>query len=151
MNTFLRSVLTNALDHLWVGDRRDEPDTGVRSHLDDGRSVVWSPPTPPNVRLAVDAERRRRPPPLVGGLLRAGEGDDFWRVWTRMEVHCKLLDVPAVVALHGRPPVAALDDHRVLTVTFDVGAVVVTCGAARQPVAHDVWGGPAPREVSSHA
>jgi hypothetical protein len=96
---------------------------GARSYLDDGRVVTWCP-APTSLRYAVDAERRREPPvhllPLADG--------DFWVWWTRLEVVCKLLDIPVLVALRdGLPP------HKVALRTEERDGLVISYGALDAP------------------
>lgn len=120
-------LLADASDHVWLGDRRAALSrSGARAYLDDGRAVVWSPVAIGGRRIAVDAERRRTPPGDVAELL--SQKDDFWGAWTRLEVRCKLTDIPVVIALR-RPAVADAIAHRgIRTVTFDIDDVVVSCG-----------------------
>lgn len=69
---------------------------------------------------AVDAERRREPPAF---LLARAVGDP-WTWWTRLEVLCKLLDVPVLVALRD-----GLDQADVALRTVEQDGLVVTFGA----------------------
>jgi hypothetical protein len=72
-----------------------------RSHLADGRIVAWrSPRRDLPGRAALDAELADQEPPAALER-RFGKNDrlGFWLRWTRMEVACKLLDVPAVIWL----------------------------------------------------
>lgn len=91
---------------------------GCRSRLDDGRLVVWSPP--PGLTCALDAERRREPPDVVAA---RAEGDP-WIWWTRLEVLCKLYDVPVLVALRD-----GLNDAGCALRTVEQDGLVITFGA----------------------
>jgi len=85
--------------------------------------VVWRP-GPTSLRFAIDAERRREPPDR----LRTRSDGDFWVWWTRLEVVCKLLDIPVLVALRdGLPP------HTCALRTEERDDVVITYGALDAP------------------
>jgi hypothetical protein len=107
----------------------DLPPGGTRSHLADGRTVIWSPELPPGVRYAVDAEIADQPvpPALAARFERSGRTDpaSFWTAWTRVEVGCKLRDVPVLTWLgrHGLSP-----DKAVPTRTLRVGDLLICCG-----------------------
>ena len=102
---------------------------GARSHLADGRVVSWSPPLPPEVRAAVDAEIATQPvPAALAGRFGIDRPEVFWPRWTAVEVACKVLDVPVVLwlAQRGLRP----DPLRVRTATFRTSGVVVSVGIA---------------------
>lgn len=111
---------------------RDAAHGGVRSHLADGRTVVWEPPERPG-RHAVDAEIAGQDvPPALGARFPAEDPRAFWRAWTRAETLAKLADVPILVWLtrHG---IGACDDDacvcpRAELTTTEIGGVLVTCG-----------------------
>lgn len=73
----------------------------MRSHLGDGRCVVWSPgPLAAGYRCAVDAELADRTVPArLAQWAHTPDPEAFWPAWTRAEAACKLLDVPVVVWL----------------------------------------------------
>lgn len=100
----------------------------TRSWLGDGRCVVWEPSERPvDVRWAVDAELVDRP--LPAHLARRYEATDaelFWRLWTAMEVACKLRDVPVAVWLREKGLAA---DPQIELTTFRTDSVVISCGA----------------------
>jgi hypothetical protein len=99
-----------------------------RSHLGDGRVAVWRPVGLPQGRgFAIDAERRDRLVPTHLAA-RLGREPDFWRGWTRLEVGCKLTDVPVVLVVTGAvaPPSAGLE-----LCSFDLDGVAVTVGVGQ--------------------
>jgi hypothetical protein len=66
----------------------------TRTHLADGRIVVWTDVDPHS--HAIDAEIADQPvPPALARRTGIRSAERFWPLWTAMEVACKLLDVPA--------------------------------------------------------
>lgn len=78
--------------------------TGVHSYTHDGARWCW-PGAEPG-REAMDAEITTVEPPEHLSR-RLHRGDDFWVVWTGLEVVAKLTDTPALslLARHGLPTV----------------------------------------------
>jgi hypothetical protein len=72
--------------------------TGVHSYTSDDVRWCWQGADP--ARQALDAELTTSPPPPSLASRYAGD-EDFWRVWTRLEVVAKLTDTP-VLTLLGR-------------------------------------------------
>jgi hypothetical protein len=106
----------------------DLPPGGTRSHLSDGRTVIWSPRLPHGVRYAVDAEiADQRVPPALAARFGRSDPESFWTAWTRVEVCCKLHAVPLPVWLsrHGLSP-----DDAVPTSTMRVGDLMVSYGVS---------------------
>jgi hypothetical protein len=106
----------------------DLPPGGTRSHLSDGRTVTWSPRLPPGVRYAVDAEIADQPVPrALAARFGRSDPESFWTAWTRVEVCCKLHDVPLLAWLsrHGLSP-----DDAVPTRTLRVGDLLVCYGVS---------------------
>jgi hypothetical protein len=104
----------------------DLPPGGTRSHLSDGRTVIWSPRLPPGVRYAVDAEiAEQQVPPALATRFGRSDPEWFWTAWTRVEVGCKLRDVSVLTWLsrQGLSP-----DDAVPTRTLRVGDLLVCCG-----------------------
>lgn len=100
----------------------------TRSYLADGRMVVWRPArVPAGARLAVDGElHTREPPPTLKRALGVSDGNEFWCTWTRLEVICKLLDVPIMVAVSRRE----MPVHEGLALaSFRTDRVMITVGA----------------------
>lgn len=104
------------------------PGSAARSYSDDGRVVRWTPAEhPAGLRFAVDAERSARPvPAALARRHRVGDADEFWPLWTAVEVACKLRDVPVPVWLRRQ---GLRPDPAVVARTFRAGDLVVTCGA----------------------
>lgn len=96
--------------------------SGARSYLHDGRVVVWRN-APPG--CALDAEVRR-PAPLW--LAERAGGEDAWMWWTRLEVHCKLAEIPVLVALRD-----GVRDDKVALVVREIDGVVITLGYRADP------------------
>lgn len=135
----LQDLLWDAPEHVWlVPSDRDIHRAGeARSHLADGRLIVWRPaPQEPATRFAVDAELSDRSPPAALSKKLAAAGGDFWRIWTRLEVACKLLDMPVVVALAARQllsrPDLALATYTGERLTFSVGVLRDEAGSPRR-------------------
>lgn len=101
-----------------------------RSHLPDGRIVVWSPPL--DQPYAVDAEDARRDPPATLANATSLSPQEFWRAWTRCEVIAKLLDLPLASWLRWpnlTPPVELT--RRVAMVTAELPGepdLTISCG-----------------------
>ena len=105
----------------------DLPPGGTRSHLSDARTVSWSPRLPDGVRCAIDAEIADQPvPAALAARFGRSDPESFWPVWTRVEVCCKLQDVPVLAWLgrHGLTP-----DKAVPTRMLRVGDLLICCGA----------------------
>lgn len=98
----------------------------ARSHLGDGRSASWSPPAVGRASVAVDAELANRAvPAALAGRFGVGDPEEFWPLWTQLEVCCKLLDVPVVLWLGTR----GLAPHPAVAMrTLQIGDLIVTCG-----------------------
>ncbi|MFM9615696.1 hypothetical protein [Streptomyces niveiscabiei] len=101
------------------------------AHLSDGRVVTWRVPPGP-APCAVDAELSTQPPPsALAARLALDHPPAFWAAWTRLEVYCKLLDVPVLVGLHryGRstalpPPgvhAVRVERHDGITLAWGIG------------------------------
>ena len=102
----------------------------ARSYLADGRLVRWRPSAPAGLRVAVDAELAEQPvPPALARRFGASEPSDFWTRWTRVEVCCKLLDIPVLEWLTTRGLDADVAEVALHTQALD--GVVVTCGLLR--------------------
>ncbi|NNG40194.1 hypothetical protein HJ588_13055 [Flexivirga sp. ID2601S] len=103
---------------------------GVRSHLADGRGVVWDPALPQGFSAAIDAEILLQS--VTPRLARRVGSDDpaiVWPRWTRCEVAAKLLDLPVLSWLAwDRLQLPADVAARIDTAHVRVGDVLVCCG-----------------------
>lgn len=84
-----------------VGRREHVPAGAARTHLGDGRVLLWDPlPAPAFGTVAVDAEiSRQAVPPALARRFGVTAPGDFWPRWTATETVCKLLDEPVLVRL----------------------------------------------------
>ncbi|WP_265447727.1 hypothetical protein [Flexivirga meconopsidis] len=117
---------------LRVGDSHDvrSAGVGVRSHLADGRGVVWDPVLPQGYCAAIDAEIATQP--VSRRLARRVGTDDpaiVWPRWTHCEVVAKLMGLPVLSWLGWdrlQPPDAVAG--QVDTAYVRLGDVLVCCG-----------------------
>lgn len=84
-----------------VLERVTAPPGGARSHLSDGRTVVWLPKaTPFRAQIAVDAETTGQPmPSAMARRYPVDTTSTFWQCWTEVEVVCKLTNRPVLLWL----------------------------------------------------
>ena len=102
----------------------------ARSYLADGRVVRWRPRVLSPLRIAVDAELADQSvPPALERRFGVADPRKFWTQWTRVEVCCKLLDVPVLQWLAIRGLASDVPEIAMHTQTLD--GLVVTCGFLR--------------------